>query len=261
MKTFNTTPNTRGSEARIPKQGDLPVAHLGKDGHYVPPKAKDEEIIRLRRSRPGTLKLLASSVGANVAAELVYTSSEDLDLAQFTSGVIAPTIINSVWYQFAQGEKQNRRNLPYFPLYEKLEPANGLMNGAAENLQDASIAIRKLAGVSVINPIRKANLRRSSSLILRDSAMALTAVPLADRLQYDPERYSELAVGQWMQNATNEMLITARTMYEEIGTHPSLAQLADSESDLSVYIRRNMPREVGRDFRLRQEEAIELQPV
>jgi hypothetical protein len=254
MTKFNTPP-------RIPKQGDLPVAHLGKEGHYVPPKSQDEKIIALRRSRPGTLRLLASGVGATVAAELVYASSDDLELAQFTSGIIAPTIINTVWYQFAQGERQNRRNLPYHPLYDSLEPANGLMNGAAEDLQDASIAIRNLAGVSVLNPIRKANLRRSSSLILRDSAMALVAVPLADKLQQDPSRYSELYVGGWMQEATKGMLTTARTLHENIGTHPSLAQLADSESDLSVYIRRNMPREVGRDFRLRQEEAIELQPV
>jgi hypothetical protein len=254
MTKFNTPP-------RIPKQGDLPVAHLGKEGHYVPPKSQDEAIIALRRSRPGTLRLLASSVGANVAAELVYASSDDLEQALFVSDVMSQAIINTVWYQFAQGEKQNRRNLPYFPLYEKLEPANGLMNGAAENLQDASIGIRKLAGVSAVNIIRKANLRRSSSLVLRDSAMALVAVPFADRLQYNPDMYSELEVGMLMQEATNTMLTSARTLHEQIGAHPSLAQLADSESHLSVYLRRNMPREAGRDFRLRQEEAIELQAV
>jgi hypothetical protein len=234
---------TKQREQRIPRIGDLPVVHLGPEGHYSTPKADDPEIITFRRRNPGVAKFMAVSVGANVARSICIECADELPTALAAREVLLPATINSLWYEFAEGEQMNRRALPYYDLWNTSDTSDVCTTSAAENLGDAATSLKTM-NLFMSGSTGREQKRLYVARRLKDAVQALVAVSVADTIQADPGRYTEQRVGEILRSETNAALGVSRTMWRDIGTHPSLHQLANRDSDLSVHIRRKSPSEV-----------------
>jgi hypothetical protein len=179
--------------------------------------------------------------------------AEDKPNVQFASSVLAASALNTAWYSFARGSNVMRRRLrlpvlPVATLETHLETPNLKMEAVGE-FKEAALAAK---GILHAIEARSPKLEARKALVGRMVGRA--SLTLASAQLGETPFYTTPFVAQT--KAREQGLIAldrARSMTEEIGTPPSLAQLPDPDSDLSVYIRRAAPDGVYQAF----EEAVE----
>lgn len=236
------------SEKKPFKDFDLPTNHLPDAGHFVPRRARDaREIDRRRGLRAGTLLTEHQARGLTVA-ELILDQVEEPEDVQFSSKVLAVSGINSAWYSFARGaeEKVMRRRLKLPKLAtgnpEQLPNLSILLLMSRSRLSQAVARAHVLVAAHETLPAgevaeRRTILGREVGAIGLELACVATPGGIG--------RYGDVMSDFEAQNFARKRglwaLHHARTLVTEIGSHPSMAQLADPDSDVGVYWRRNAP--------------------
>lgn len=220
------------------KKFDLPVKHLEGEGeHYIPPKARDaEEIARRRQLAPGVLMAEMQLKGIKIARSILELIMDEEDTL-FTTKTLGAAALNTAWYNFAQGAKDvMRRQLtlpPYDEYGEDVDKAF-IIGDAAEQMcvaeHEASLMVREGHEKRRLYVARK----KVIGVKLGDSALILASAPYADIIPHinDPV-YGQLLA----RRSALELLEDSRTLYKQVGSNPTLAQLADQDSPLSVYWR------------------------
>lgn len=224
---------------RIYKHFDLPVKHLDGDFDYVPPKARDQaEIVRRRQLAPGTLLVEQQALGTEIAGRVVDYCIEHDD-GEFSARLLAATAMNTAWYNFARDAQNVMRRRLYLPVHGKVEPITreSLLTRASERFTlSAQMAERVRRSVEGRH-CTTTRYRKELGVRLGDTALVLAAVDNAPEI--------EMARGEsgLAQRITRQACLRAleqsRGLHAEISANPTLAQLADADSPLSVYWRRH----------------------
>lgn len=227
------------------KHFDLPSHHLTGDRHYVPPKARKSEEIERRKALPtGALLAEHQLRGIRIASSILERVVEKPDL-DFTAKIISAGGINSSWYGFARGSQVMRRRLqlPYLAGSLDTPPPTGIgqLSSVRQSFEEAGTIAGSLVS-SIETRSRRTNLqKRLLGRALGDASLSLACITLGRSYSMQSDPY-DIQAEVRQQGLT--ALEAARTLEAEIGTPPSLAQLADTDSDLAVYIRRNAPNAV-----------------
>jgi hypothetical protein len=221
------------------KKFDLPIKHLEGEGeHYIPPKSRDEqEIERRRQLAPGVLMAEMQLKGIKIARNILELVMDQEDTV-FTTKTLGAAALNTSWHNFAQGAKDVMRRQLTLPPYDEYGPDVDkpfVISLASEQMCAAEHSA--LLMVHEGHEKRKLYVARKKviGVKLGDSALTLASAPYADIIPHinDPV-YGQLLA----RRSALELLEDSRTLYKQVGSNPTLAQLADQDSPLSVYWRR-----------------------
>lgn len=229
------------------KDFDLPTKHLGEGKHFVPAKARDEaEIARRRQLAPGTLLAEHQERGVAMAATIIKLVNKPDDIA-FTARLLSAAGLNTAWYSFARGAEsevmRRRLKLPFLAVHQpEVRPSTSdLVQEAAFRLSEA-----RDSGVALIDalnhaPLKTERLSKTFGRQVGKASLTLACVELGDALQAQP--LTTVHTQNLVRGRCLQALEDARTLSQQVGLPPSIAQLADSDSHLSVYWRREAPNE------------------
>lgn len=233
---------------------DLPKQHLD-DRHYVPERARSMTEIERRRSLPsGTLLAEHQRDGLSIAHQIMRSVEQPEDVA-FAGTLIAMSGLNAGWYNYAAHSPVMRRrlNLPTLADEESdwRESRSGLLTKAQQGLVEAATIAEALVATKVE---RRSTARHQQQLgrQLGNVSLQLACAEVGTVA----DSYSPFDVQNLAREASLTMLEQARVFGDQVGSHPSVAQLADPNSDLAVYWRRNAPNGAFEAY----EEAIEDYP-
>lgn len=226
---------------------NLPSHHLTAERHFVPPKARSSSEIERRHEMPrGTILAEHELAGFRIADRVLGAVEEWPDI-QYAEKVVAPATLNTAQYGYAAGGAVMSRRLKLPVLAVGDEPRQS----TAELLEEATYSFSDLVQSAdwLVDAIRNESERVRKhrwevGRMAGDAALLLSTVTLGDRLKTATPFVAQT-------KARERGLITldnSRALGMEIGTPPSIAQLADPNSDLSVYIRRTAPNTIHDAF-------------
>lgn len=242
---------------RIHRHFDLPVglhesARLHEDllrkKHFIPPKSRDKEEIARRRAlakiAPGILTAEFQYRGLAMA-HIIMNRLEEKPALDFTGQTLAPAALNTAWYSFARGAEVMRRRLQ-LPL---LATENVEDRPSALMLQyDSSYYFKQSAeeGLHLIDALlghsrATKDYHRKVAQNVGHAGLITTCISLGDQIGYEMGGVSDFDVQAVARQRGLRALERAQTMHTILGVPPSIAQLADPDSPLSVYWRREAP--------------------
>lgn len=223
------------------KDFDLTVKHV--DGrHYVPPKARrPEEIERRRRLPRGSLLAEQQRKGIVIGAAILHRVQEPEDIT-FTRRVLAAGGLNTAWYSFAQDAPDvMRRRLKLPPVAVENDPWRAdsatLLESARLRYDDAVLLADRVVAATELRARRLHQHKKVLGRHLGETSLILACVDMDANAIYG----TAFDVQHVVRQRSLAALEDARNLAGEVGAHPTLAQLADPDSDLSVYWRRNAP--------------------
>ena len=225
------------------KHFDLPVKHLEGEGeHYIPPKARDEaEIERRQDLAPGVLMAEMQAKGIKIAKNILELMIDTEDTL-FATKTLGASSLNTAWYNYAQGAKNVMRRTLSLPSYDELGEEvtkTNLIDLATFRLGTAQWAANNL--VKDGHERRRLYIKHKKIIggQLGNAALVLANVPAAEAIAFfdDDPAYQQLIARQ----SATSLLEDSRMLYKQVGSNPTLAQLSDQDSPLSVYWRRNAP--------------------
>ncbi|MEO5627697.1 MAG: hypothetical protein ABIQ89_02315 [Candidatus Saccharimonadales bacterium] len=231
-------------EPRIYRDFDLPTKHLASKRHFVPAKARDEvEIERRRQRQPGVLIAEQQERGLAVAGSILKHLAKP-DGVGFAARILPAAGLNTAWYQFARGAEyevmRRRLKLPFLAVLPNYRQSSEDMRYDAACRFDAARA----KGAELITAIegqlpKTERTKRSLGRMVGTASLVLACAELGDRFIEQPlsSTDTQLLVRQNSLRALND----SRTLEAEIGLPPSIAQLSDPDSHLSVFWRREAP--------------------
>lgn len=227
------------------KDFDLPSRIEAKGAPYVPPKARDDDEIERRRRLPtGTLLAEAQRDGVAIAADILADMEDPADLA-FASRLLGASALNTSWYLFAEGAPVMRRRLK-LPLLAtegdivrpdtiELVQARDRRLAEARRRADTHTQMVAFALAEAARDDSATNLGR----LVGNTGLSIATVDLGDVFTFG--QGDNFEVQDAVRERSLQTLRDARELGIELHTIPSLAQLADPDSDLSVFWRRQAP--------------------
>lgn len=227
---------------QIYKDFDLPTKRLTGLAHYVPPRARrSEEIERRQQLPPGVLLIEQQRRGLAVAAAILKIVEQPEDVA-FSTKIIAASSLNSSWYGFARGSDVMRRRLKLPVLggreqpWKPIEPI-GLVRVAADSLEDGTLMSNRLITAIARERPTIETYQMTLGRRIGNAGLALASANLGN---IDLETPS-VEVQALVRRQCLSTLAASEALGSKIGAPPSLAQLAEPDSPLSVYWRLNAP--------------------
>lgn len=222
---------------------DLPTKHLSEllpEQHYAPARTRDREEAERRRGLPTGTLLLEQQRRGLVMASAILDRVHTPEGVDFASHLIAIGGMNSSWYSFGRGAASMRRRMK-LPVVahddnDWRQDRSGLIEASKQGLVEAA----GYAEVLIAAKLNRAPRPRSNVVFGR--AMGNTCLELGCI------RFGDTFIGQSAFDAqatartiSLNIVEQARVLGTRMGTHPSIAQLADPDSDLSVAWRREAP--------------------
>ncbi len=227
------------------KDFDLPTKHLEPGNHFVPPKARDEQEIARRHSLPhGTILAEHQAQGLGMASTILKLIERPEDIA-FSSRVLAASGLNTAWYAFARGAEaevmRRRLKLPYLAASTPglRKTSADLVYESAHMFGEAMVYAGTVVNAMQEHHPRLGEYKRAVGRISGRAALTLACVELGDQLRVQDISGSDIQT--LVRQRGLRALQDSRTLDEQIGVPPSLAQLADPDSHLSVFWRRESP--------------------
>jgi hypothetical protein len=218
---------------------DLPTRHLNNN-HYVPERARaSEEIERRHRLPHGTILAEHQRDGLAIASRIMQSVEQPEDLA-FAGNVIAMSSLNAGWYNYAANSSVMRRRLllPTLASEESdwRETKTGLLTKAQQGLATSAVLAEVLVATKVENR-STARAQQQLGRQLGNTSLQLACIEVGTIAG----SYSAFDVQDIARTESLQLLEQARVLGDQVGSHPSIAQLADQDSDLAVYWRRQAP--------------------
>jgi hypothetical protein len=224
------------------KHFDLPVKHLEGEGeHYIPPKAREsQEIERRKQLAPGVLIAEMQQKGIKIAKSILEIMIDEEDTL-FATRTLGASAINTAWHNYAQSAKNVMRRTLTLPTYadlgQEISKPN-LINMALGHFDAAELHATNLLNDGYERRRLYVKHKKLIGTNLGSAAVVLANAPHAKVIAYfDNPAYQQLVSRQ----SALELLEDSRTLYKQVGSNPTLAQLSDNDSPLSVYWRRNAP--------------------
>ena len=226
---------------RAPRDFDLPTSPM-PGLVYVPRKARDpHEIARRRALLPGELVLEQQFKGLRVGRVALAGITERKSV-DFALPLVSLAALNSVWHVHAEPERNleagiRRRRLKY-PTMTDWQDSAHLLEGVKYGLAQGEKLAARLVLLHGTDTAELARVKRDFATCVGNAALAGAVVT---GLGENPIPGSPLRAQQVAREYGLRLLESRAAVAEQIGSAPTLAQLADRDSDLSVYWRRNAP--------------------
>lgn len=243
---------------RVYKDFDLPTKHL--DGlHFIPPKARDQNEIERRRQLPRGVLLAEHQERGLAIASTILKHVEDRESVEFSSRILSASGLNSAWYGFARGAEyevmRRRLKLPFLAVQkpEFQESSADMLYNAAYEFGEARATADQLKTAIEAHSPKVDNYRRTLGRMIGKASLTLACVDLGDELCARP--LGSVDTQTLVRARSLRALNDARTLGDSIGLPPSVAQLADPDSHLSVFWRREAPNGAAMAYRT----AVSLQ--
>jgi hypothetical protein len=234
---------------------DLPKQHLSGE-HYFPARSRDpREIERRRALAPGTLLAEQQATGVRMTARMFEAVSES-PVNDFALELLAASGLNSSWYTFADKQHEVMRRRLYLPRLADDETEERVVttervikvrSGLLATIENAD-RLTYRAGMNRLTKRGRAEFGRSMGTV----SLGLASIQLGNGLLHN----DAFIVQDMMRNQALQTLDASRRLERFIGVAPSVAQLADPDSPLSVYWRRHAPDEVYGAYEQAYEETI-----
>lgn len=227
------------------KDFDLPTTLQAKGADYVPPKARDEdEIARRKRLPSGTLLAEQQRDGVAITGDILAQLERQEDL-EFASRLLGASALNSSWYLFAQGAPVMRRRLKLPMLANPLPGMRPISAELAIARDQRLTQVKQKAETHaqmVAFGLSELAVDDNTVILgrsLGNTALAIATVDLGDQVWAN--NTDDFAVQDLVRRRSLRTLKDARELGSELHTIPSLAQLANPDSDLAVFWRRTAP--------------------
>lgn len=236
-----------------PQVYDLPVANLNQlTGHYVPPRARSKvEAERRRKNPPNTVILEAQTDGIEILGRSFEAIAEDQDIRDYFAREIGSVCLNTAWYSYANIQPDNSRPSIDNVGRRRLElPKHALIDDegivhyetGVNNQHEIEDGLLKAALLAVrLETAHKHELekltyraRKQFGHMIGNVGLRLAATPLIGNRDEDPYN-----VQTAVRDAGREAIEHSRELHD--GTYPTVAQLVDLDSQLSVHLRRSSP--------------------
>lgn len=236
-----------------PKTFDLFVANLQPGTDYVPPPTRDSvEAARRRNNPPGTVVLEAQQEGVIITArtlDALNFEDNDQEAFEYFARTMGAVCLKTSWHNYAKyalGQSKkvdqiNRRRLQ-LPIHAEISDENEIAYETRarneQKLQEELSHVSTIGGLLVHahrNQLesREYTARKQFGRAIGNAGLRLAATHLVGSRD-TPEKL-QLAV----RDSGREALELSHTIYD--GVHPTMAQLSDINSPLSVHLRRSAP--------------------
>ena len=245
---------TMNTSKKSPEQGyrdfDLPVAHLSSNRDYIPPKTHDTtEMARRRELNPGTLRYEMQERGLVVARTILNELTEE-EARMFASEILAKALLNSSWYSYAQRRTdvmRRRLKLPIM-LHDRNRDAGLLYDDTKSMMSRVCDYASQLVLAHEFMPERVNVRQHDVGRVMGNVGLRLGVYSPVVRGAFPPAKRNDedLPLNDWdmqetVRNIAMQTLTDARMLAGQMQVHPSVAQLADPYSPLSVHWYRNAP--------------------
>lgn len=220
---------------------DLPREFLSREGHYLPPKARDQAEIARRRSLPaGTLVHEQQAKGIEIASK-IFASVETGEGMAFTTRLLGMTAINTSWYIFGQKAPDVMRRRLHLPKManEETEERLSAAQLRLDTIQDFNVAHDLANGVAKAHLIDKLSVRRANGFGRHLGNLALNLAVLGDGQTTISGNAFE--VQEEVRSKGLNLIDGSINFVLDHDSHPSFAQLADYDSPLGVHWRLEAP--------------------
>jgi hypothetical protein len=178
--------------------------------------------------------------GIHIARLMLEQSINKEDIL-FLTKTLAAAAINTAWYNYAAGAKNVMRRTLTLPSYELMDGEIAkplLIDHAAQKMGFAEHHAANLVTDGHERRRLYVKHKKIIGLTLGNTALELANVPFAEELGYSEDPKLQKSI---VRHSALQMLEDSRTLYKQVGSNPTLAQLSDNDSPLSVYWRRNAP--------------------
>lgn len=247
------TKGTMNTLKKSPEQGyrdfDLPVAHLSSNRDYIPPKTHDRaEAARRRDLNPGTLRYEMQERGLIVARTILQEVTEE-EARMFASDMLGKAMLNSAWYSYAQRRTdvmRRRLKLPIM-LHDRNRDASTLYEDTVAMVGRAGDYAHQLVIAHECMPERVDARQHDVGRVMGNAGLRLALVSPVVRGEFPlpghdtEEPLSDKDMQDKVRMIAMSTLTDARMMAGQAQVHPSVAQLADPYSPLSVHWYRSAP--------------------
>jgi hypothetical protein len=212
----------------------------GPNKDYLLPLARDEEMIAFRRShQPGTARTQYEARGIRIASRVLDLTKQHADLS-FVAPIIAMSGLNTSSYNLQAPNLMRRHfRLPTVAGIEdeRRETSVDLITRAQEKL----IVVSSLSETVLSGMVEgRGGIERKRTLLGRSVGEAALLIGVAGMGNF-PLSMSAFEVQDRVRKQAMVLDDMSINFATEIGTLPSLMQLGDPDSDLSVYWRRKAP--------------------
>ena len=228
-------------------QLNLPKYHLSNESLHYTPYANKNEIESARRDnlRPGSLILEQQYFGVGIASSMISElEKKDIDDGGFTTRMLAIAGINSSWFSFARNSNVMSRRLTLPKMVEVIdgvdyiESREGLMQRCKEGMFNSAIMAGYLYdmhehGIKVGERAREVSLGRN----LGNTSLSLACLDVVDTTKHR----SAFDAQDLAREHSLQLIESSKSLVNQIGSYPSMAQFAESDSELMVHWRRFAP--------------------
>ncbi len=238
---------------RGPQVFDLPTANLHEHvGHYVPPRARnDDEVERRSRNPKGTVILEAQHDGVRIMQRMYELLGDDRESRLQLSRELGAVCLNTAWYSYANiassqdvvgsdNIARRRLNLPKHTwIYDDgqiaYETEEGDIAHSVDGMKAAVSLAAKLERAHVIGADSTERiLQRQFGRAIGNVGLRLAAASLIGQREGEEEPY---IIQTNVRNAGTDAIKRSRELYDN--AYPTLAQLPDPDSQLSVRLHRS----------------------
>ncbi len=248
---------------KVPKVYTLPNLHVGAE-HYVPPRTTDPLAAEWRRSARGTNALIMEQQGFGLhVAEEVLDELYDTDEEHLWAQRIGGVMLLSANYMFGlrnNGVMSRRIPIPEIAEHDVHRGSTIISDGEYERRVQKAFSARIDDAAEISEALAH---EQAETRDINDGARSLATLGvMMANYPMDPTYFHETESAAAYQQ---QVVDKAQTMHgdiidlaREIGTVPSLAQLADVSSPLSSHLRssRRYPIAMVRALKDAQEEIV-----
>jgi hypothetical protein len=210
--------------------------------YYVPPKARNASEIARRRSLIRGELVLEHQQGGLYVARTALAAVTDRESLDFALPIVNLSALNSAWHMYAEPERtlndSIRRRRLKLPIMKDWQDGTHLLEGVKHSLAQGQELAARLVLLHGTETKEYEHVRRDFSVCVGNAALAGAA---AAGLGEDPIPGSPLRAQQFAREQAFRLLESRAAVAARIGSAPTLAQMADTDSDLSVWWRRNAP--------------------
>lgn len=226
--------------SKPPKHIDHIRNHLPKDDrHFKLPALRTPSEIEYWHEQMHGARIATFELRGLQAARTFTQRASTAEDIRFINNVLAPAGEVSAWYLKFFSSTRMRRvgHIPMLGFEDiDLRPTARDVHEQSKDALGQAIAIGH--GFVRAHETRARDIhmhREALGTAIGDAALLLSTIEIADTVRPMRPYATQMAV----RDHGLAMFERSRTMWKEIGSHPSLAQLAYPDSDLSVYIRRS----------------------
>lgn len=244
---------------------DLPVVHLPEyvEGHYAPTEPlMDGDEARSEGSATVTWRPQVATeqfIGTRIASNTLRLVEAPESIA-FTGRLLAASGLNTAWYSFARLSENVQRRRLKLPQLDNPNPdwrptSRELHQNAIDDLDFAQWPAYKIVSAYEYSKVNLLDFNPEFGRAIGSVALKIAAIDVGDKV-HSNARVSDFLTQHLVRERAKDTLRDSAMLIKQLKSFPSVAQLANPNSDLATFMRHNGPLESREAFNVALEEGV-----